>query len=495
MYFYLTRNLLKENPIKKLFIGLVALIFILPAHIHAQEVSISSELTIRGYFSYDILGEVDDRIIVFRDRGFNKEVDVFNMNLEHTQFAEIFFEKKKVDIFSILGLDTTFQLVYGYFEADSMNFMMKRYDKAVVMQDSFVFHKIHKKDVRRRIGTVESEDKSKILLHTLDAQDRLSFILFDNNSKKTLWAQKAFVENVDLRNDFVEVKLLNSGEFILILKEEGLDENDDILRILVFDPFTGEYKNVRLNFNTFYRNNYHLDVDNANRQMILCGTYSEKKAKEVLGYYYINTNLDALTGSEIVYFLNFDDRLQNDLLQGKKKKSKVFNDIQVREIINRNDGGFLIVSEVSREYSRRNPYNNSYNRNAYNGGGYGGRGWIDYYNDDVLISNISPQNKQDWTKVLYKKQFSQDDEAVFSSFFMMKTPSRMRIIYNDEIKKSNTVSEYIMDPLGNIARNSLLSTEYQNMKLRFQDAIQVSANSLLVPSEKNYNLNLVRITY
>ena len=495
MYFYLTSNLLKENPIKRFLYILPILIFVLPSQLQSQEVSISSELPIRGYFSYDILGEVDDRIIVFRDRGFNKEVDVFNKDLEHTQFTELFFEKKKVDIFSIQALDTTFQLLYGYFEGDSMNFMMKRFDKSVVMQDSFVFHKIHKKDVRRRIGTVVSEDNSKVLLHTLDAQDILSLVMFDNETKQTIWAQKALIENVDIRNDFVEIKLLNSGEFILILREDNIEEDDDFLRFLVFDPYSGQYKNIQLNFNQFYRNNYYLDVDNENRQMILCGTYSDKKAKEVLGYYFINTSLDELSGNETVYFLNFDDRLQSDLLQGKKKKNKVFNDIEIKDIINRNDGGFLIVSEVSREYSRRNPYNNNFGRANVAGGTYAGRGWIDYYNDDVIISNISANNQQEWTKVLYKKQFSQDDEAVFSSFFLMMTPSRMRIIYNDEIKKSNTVSEYIMDPLGNIARNSLLSTEYQNMKLRFQDAIQVSSNSLLVPSEKNYNLNLVRITY
>ena len=77
----------------------------------------------------------------------------------------------------------------------------------------------------------------------------------------------------------------------------------------------------------------------------------------------------------------------------------------------------------------------------------------------------------------------------------MKTPSRLRLLYNDEIKKSNTVSEYIMDPTGKIARNSLLSTEDQEMKLRFRDALQISNRELLVPSETNYDLILVKITY
>ena len=77
----------------------------------------------------------------------------------------------------------------------------------------------------------------------------------------------------------------------------------------------------------------------------------------------------------------------------------------------------------------------------------------------------------------------------------MLTPSRLRMLYNDEIKSSSTVSEYIIDPVGNIARNSLLSTDDQNVKLRFRDAVQLGNNELLVPSESNFNLSLVKITY
>ena len=69
------------------------------------------------------------------------------------------------------------------------------------------------------------------------------------------------------------------------------------------------------------------------------------------------------------------------------------------------------------------------------------------------------------------------------------------MIYNDEIKSNNTVSEYVLDPLGNYKRTSVLSTEYQNLKLRFQDATQISSTELLVPSQKNYDLSLVKIDF
>jgi len=44
-------------------------------------------------------------------------------------------------------------------------------------------------------------------------------------------------------------------------------------------------------------------------------------------------------------------------------------------------------------------------------------------------------------------------------------------------------------------RNSLLSTEYQNLRLIFQYAIQINNSSLIVPSQRNSALSLVKVDY
>ena len=120
---------------------------------------------------------------------------------------------------------------------------------------------------------------------------------------------------------------------------------------------------------------------------------------------------------------------------------------------------------------------------------------MDHFFEDVIVIAVDPQEKEHWTRVLFKKQFSQDDEGIFSSYFLMKTPSRLKVVFNDEIKNNNTVSEYLLDPIGRFNRNSLLSTEYQNLKIRFADAVQVSGNEFIAPSEKNRKLSLVKIVY
>jgi hypothetical protein len=57
------------------------------------------------------------------------------------------------------------------------------------------------------------------------------------------------------------------------------------------------------------------------------------------------------------------------------------------------------------------------------------------------------------------------------------------------------VSEFELYPSGNLIRKSLLSTEYQNLKIRFDGAIQTSNNTFLVPSEKSGKLKIVKVSY
>jgi hypothetical protein len=96
---------------------------------------------------------------------------------------------------------------------------------------------------------------------------------------------------------------------------------------------------------------------------------------------------------------------------------------------------------------------------------------------------------------MHKKQYSQDDDGIYSSFFVFKTASSLRFLFNDEIKYENTVSEYVLRGNGRFDRNSLMSTENLKLRLRFRDAMQIDANTLLIPSERRNRLKIARLEY
>lgn len=458
---------------------------------NAQEVSISPVLNLRNYFSYEILGDVAGKSIVYRDKGYVKEMDVFNPELELVQSAELYFEKRRIDVFTLIEEDSSFQVLYGFFERDSMFLKQRTYNNRIELQDSSVFARLYKRDIRKRISTAVSDNKQKVLLSTVDEEENVIFLLYDSVNKKVEWLSKVDVDG-DFRGYLDDIVLSDTGDFLLLINEGIWSSEPSKLSVLIISPSNNLQKYISFSLTDLFKDNIWIDIDNKHQRWLICGTYSKRKRKEAEGYFYISKKLSDFTSMEKFEYFPFDDDVFNELLQGKHKRGTAIENLALQNVLFRNDGGIVFVSEVVREYARRNPYNN-YARSSFDG--FSSRAWIDFYNEDVLVSSVSPDGSILWNKVLYKKQFSQDDDGIYSSFFIMKSPSRLRFIYNDEIKKNNTVSEYLMDPAGRIARNSLLSTAYQKMKLRFKDAIQISSRTLVVPSERNYDLNLVRITY
>ena len=119
--------------------------------------------------------------------------------------------------------------------------------------------------------------------------------------------------------------------------------------------------------------------------------------------------------------------------------------------------------------------------------------WVDYYFDDIFVVCFSPNGEKQWENILRKKQFSQDDDGLYSSFFIFTNRSFLRILFNDEIKNESTVSQYLLLPDGRINRKSVLNTSNTKLNLRITDAIQIDETTLIVPSENNGKMSLVRL--
>lgn len=207
------------------------------------------------------------------------------------------------------------------------------------------------------------------------------------------------------------------------------------------------------------------------------------------GYFYLNKPSITIKPEEELRFEPFAPELLAEANGKDIGKTSDLKDYELNHLVLRRDGGFLLFAESRREYSRRNNnFQSSY-------GSRGPAGWMDLFYEGVVVIAVQPEGREHWNRVLFKKQFSQDDGGIFSSYFLMKTPSRVKLVFNDEIKNNNTVSEYLLDPIGRFNRNSLLSTDYQNLKIRFADGIQLSGSEFIAPSEKNRKLSLVKIAY
>ncbi len=472
---------------------ILLVVTIIVSNLKAQEVQISREINIRNDYAYDLLS-IDDNCYFYRDKGFEYYFDLFDKDLNFKRTTQIELGEKKSFIESIHTIDSTINIYYSFKKEDVYYIKGKKFSKELNLLDTL---SILESEISINSGEYRStlsDDKSKLLLFNFEKKS-LNLILIDTKNFELIGSFDVVNHTYRVPEDFEEIVLGNNGEvFILFEKNNSSwDKEKHFLGLLTL--LNGELYTSEISAINTINSGVKMSFDNVNQNLKIAGLWSSKSEVETEGFF---TFLKALNGlkQNSIYELKkeyYDDGILRDLngLENKTKNNYL-NDFFIRELIHRNDGGLIIIAELQREYSRRNGAP-SFDR-AFSDRSFGGRSYIDYYCEDLAVISIDPSGVQTWRKILFKKQYSQDDEGIYSSFFILKVPSQMHIIFNDEIKNANTVSEYVIDPLGNFKRNSLLSTEYKNLRLRFKDGVQISSNSFVVPSEKNGKINLVKVS-
>jgi len=472
---------------------LIALITLVTP-LFAQEVTVSSDLSLRSKLAYDIIGRVDESILLYQNESREQSIIIYNNDLVQQSERQINLFGKRPEVYEVVNLDTAFAVIYGYHEKKTENIQMDIFSSTAVLIDSITIASKDKDWSGLNFETIMSQDESVIAFYDLKGQDELQLLVYDLELDSVLHNNVYLFKGSNLYNDLLNVDISNDGNFFMLteINNSKSQKNQHEAVIFHFFPFTEEIQQINIPLYGVVCGDLRLSVDNTNGQIGIVGLYHEKKYSESTGFLWIAAEPQRFNNLDVQY-IPFSQDLYFEVYGNRNEKH--LEDFAVAEVIWKNNGSPILTFEMQVDISRRtaggyvNSQSSSRNYRANNSG------WSDHYREDVVIISLSKTNELEWHKVFYKRQFSQNDEGVFSSFYSFLTPSRLRLIYNDEIKSNNTVSEYVLDPLGNYKRTSVLSTEYQNLKLRFQDATQISSTELLVPSQKNYDLSLVKIDF
>ena len=149
----------------------------------------------------------------------------------------------------------------------------------------------------------------------------------------------------------------------------------------------------------------------------------------------------------------------------------------------------MLIAEQQKQFTRRS--------SSVAGRYYMGRDLhhVDYYYNDIIVFSIHPSGEIYWSDILRKRQYSQDDDAMFSSYFLLKTPEVLRFIYNDEVRQNGLISEYILEANGESRRRALPSINQQNVLIRLTTGIQTDINEFVAISEFRNHMRLMRFEY
>jgi len=462
------------------------------ASTYAQKVTVSDELPIRTGLTYEIIGELRGHVLLFRDESNRMSIQAFDENMRSSWDKEIELDKRLVYKLGLNADTATFTLFYFFRERGSTLVKAARYDASANLRDSVSIADLGFLFITPNFKFVVSEDKSKVLIFYEEKDQVFHAIAFDNRQMKVLWDKRFQDTDFNETDDVYHLLLGNDGGLHMITEKDHFHSKQERHRFQVFE-FTGEGGEQFRQYMVPMKEKITYDVqftyDNLNRRVAGGGFYFEKNPERAEGYFALFIPEDEHQ-SKLKFYPFDEDFIER--VAGKEVRSKgilTLEEIEVRNLVLRRDGGLLIFGEEAKNYYRRMTTAVSRSTAFDNGS----RSVVDYFYDDIFVMAVHPDGLPHWNAVLHKKQYSQDDDGAYSSYFLFKTPAFLRLIFNDEIKQENTVSEYVLQGTGNFERNSILSTERLELRIRFRDAVQTSPQRILVPSERRGRLRIARI--
>ncbi len=466
------------------FISLfLSLLMSLP--LQAQEIIISEELPMRNEYAYSLLGWVDGDLLLFRDKGHEYFIQAFDKDLHIKWEREIDLGDRKSDIIGLVAKSDRFYLIYGVHNKGDYNLYARSYAHDISLLDTIDIGKLGSEYTTPQFQMKESDDDNKIVL-SYEQSGTLHIIGFDLQHREVTMTHEIRFSGTNMDRDYSNLLVSNAGDFYLTMESDKYSQKIQALDVFCSVEGSGDviHESIPLGQGQVY--DFYPVYDNVNQHLVITGLYTDKNTTRAQGFYFITYQPEQYA----VHLLPFDESLLSDVNGKEVSQSKGLSDFNVQKVALQQDGGAVIIAELNREFSRRSslPMQSSI-------GSYAHGGWVDYYYEDLILFAVHPDGTEHWKNVLRKRQYSQDDDAIYSSFFLFKTPTRLRFLFNDEIKQESTVGGYEVTGTGHVERKTVFNTDYQRLKLRFKDGMQLAYNECIVPSERNGRLSLVRIVY
>ena len=455
-----------------------------------QEVFVSEDIGIRNDFGYEILtGWPEDQVMLFRDRLLKYDVEMYDSTLHLKWEKEIDLQRGFTAIIGVVKLDTSFALLYSYRHEGRIFIAMDYFDsRAELLRQTTLYQTARGLDLSSFKWAI-SEDNSRGVIFYKKGDKGLFIIPVNLKSPRMRSAIELTFEEQKWRKYFKGVAVTNAGDmaFAFDMPQRWYSMKERELAVYLINS-EGEIEVIKIPPDEAKLLNTTLSVDNRKQRFVLAGTYGkDRKSEQATGFWVLKISV-ADTSRDEITFLPFSNNLVKKLTGNRVSKGKGY--LEVTDIVLRSDGGVVLFGEVRKKYKRRPELTRNLDIS-----GPGMRGWIDYYYEDVVAMSVHPTSDKHWEEVLYKHQYSQDDEAIYSSFFIMKNPAILRLLYNDDVSGSQTVSEYLLSSEGVLDRKTLLNTTRQKLWLRWRDAYQTKYNELIVPSQGYNTLNLVKIRF
>ncbi|RAJ04224.1 hypothetical protein LX64_03103 [Chitinophaga skermanii] len=453
---------------------------------------------------FEIIGKVGSNILVYKANKSDYAISVYDNAMQLKDRVTLDFLPKKLISVDFISYADKAYMIYQFQRKDAVYSFAAtfnsegQFDNAPVMIDST---RVGYSTKENKVYSVQvSEDKSKIMVYKInqDKEDNNVFYTFLYDHNLNLINNSRLGIAMHKRLSLNNFNLTNDGNFIFT-QLERTQNRDYTVRgaVVIKKPKVDSFEVVMLNTNTSLLDDLRLKVNNSNSQVTLVAFYYKQKKGNVEGLYIGKFDY---TTAQVQYerLMAFGQDLKSNA-KGEASTSTAFNDYFIRQIVNTNDGGFLITAESYYTTSRYQPWNRwnymyggggGYYPGFYNPYGFGGRYYNPYYwndsqgnryhYDNIVILSVDGEGSPVWSNVIRKSQYD-DNADLYLSYMMVNVGSELRFLYNDLERRSYVLTDNSISPDGKLNRLPLLRNLDKGFSWMPQYGKQIGARSVLIP--------------
>lgn len=471
------------------FIWLVC--FVLFASVlQGQEIKVSDKISIRDDYAFYLLGKQNDQYLLLRDRESHFIVQAYNSNLAKVWDKKLNLDGRRTEIIDAFGNDTSFCVLYQYRKRSSTYLKVHRYNASANLIDSVLL-----KNYGVRFNTPfplvqYSPNRQKILIYHVDGR-KVETMVMDVRSLKIEMEHIFEMDNVLSKKYLFQPIITDQGQIFLAYEINNRKSSQKKHQFVVESKGRNQSA-TRLTMPApdFITVDYFFAHDPIHQKLIGVGLYANKNVNHANGLFTFDLTYNGQTANDI-RTIPFEPKLVASLAGKLNKRSlKGVEDMRVENVIVRSDGGVVVLMEKVKIFHRSSiEMPGMYRRTDIS------RVSTDFFYEDVFVMSINQAGKLDWKNIFYKEQTSQNDQGIFSSYFLFQNDNALRLIFNDDIRRHTNVVEYKVTPNGQSKRSSLFNTGDADIQIRMKDGLQIRPNEAIFPSQYKKKLKLVVIRY
>jgi hypothetical protein len=337
-----------------------------------------------------------------------------------------------------------------------------------------------------------SDNKKMILIYS--AKDKGSEVEFDGkwlDDNLTIVKHSHANFKTDNTVEHGEVNISNDGTlYMAAFTPVGVQNYADQYWIMTLAPGSAKFEAKELPLEKKYAASGYMKIDNVNNKVYFGGFYSDKKNGGFDGIIYAAYDI-AAGALQTMKLIPFDAELIKTA--GARHGNRAFDNYQVRQLIVRNDGGFVLISEIHfitqrsnyapglGYYSFYNPYNTTIVR--------------EYHYNDIMALSYDKDGGRNWAAYIPKEQYSQEDGGVFSSYALLNTGGSLAFLFNDFNAAHSRIQLATVGADGKADIHSFTAEGNDNPDWLPRAGKQVASRVLIVPCFHRKQICFARVVF